>query len=274
MSSEKFVDMHMHSTFSDGVHAPVKLVEMAIRKGLSAICLSDHDIVDGFVELKPAAEAEGLEVMSGVELSCENEGRDCHMLGYGVSVTHERLQEMLRKFRDTREHRGIMIVEKLRDYGVNLDMDAILAKAGDGALGRPHIAEALLEGGHVSNIPEAFARYIGEDCPAYVDKYKMTPTEAVELIHEAGGVALLAHPGDNLQDPEGFEALLDLGVDGIEVHHPHHKPPVIKALLEIAERRDLLVSGGSDFHGFAGRENMGEPKVPYALFERVRDRLA
>jgi len=274
MSQEKFVDMHMHSTFSDGVHTPARLVEMAVAKGLCAISLSDHDIVDGFVELEPAARAAGLEAISGVELSCENNGRDCHMLGYGVSVSHGPLQDMLRKFRDTRERRGVMIVEKLRDMGVDLDMDAILAKAGDGALGRPHIAEALLEGGHVSNIPEAFAKYIGEDSPAYVDKYKMSPTEAVELIHAAGGVALLAHPGHYLEDPEAFEALLDLGLDGIEVHHPHHKPATVRALLEIAERRDLLVSGGSDFHGFAGRENMGEPPVPYALFERIRDRLA
>jgi len=273
MAQEKFVDLHMHSTFSDGVHTPTKLVEMAVRKGLAAISLSDHDIVDGFVELEPAAREAGVEVISGVELSCENEGRDCHMLGYGVGVTNGPLQEMLKKFRDTRERRGVMMVEKLREFGVNLDMDAILAKVGDGALGRPHIAEALLEGGHVSNIPEAFGRYIGEDCPAYVDKYKMTPTDAVDLIHESGGVALLAHPGHSAEGAEAFEALLDLGLDGIEVHHPQHKPPVVKALLEVAERRKLLVSGGSDFHGFAGRENMGEPRVPYVLFERIRERL-
>lgn len=274
MQQDKWIDLHMHSTFSDGIHSPAALVDIAVRKELSAIALADHDSLDGFRELEAAAGRVGVEVITGVELSSEHNGRDLHILGYGVSPDDASLLGMLRKFRDTRERRGIMIVEKLREFGIELDMDAILAKAGDGALGRPHIAEALVEGGHASDFPDAFAKYIGEDCPAYVEKYKITPADAVTHIHGAGGLAFVAHPGYYLEDLDAFGELLDQGFDGIEVHHPHHRNGVVEKLLEIATRRGFLVSGGSDFHGFAGRDNMGVPRVPYVLLERIKERLA
>jgi predicted metal-dependent phosphoesterase TrpH len=273
MQQEKYVDLHMHSTFSDGIHAPTKLVEIAVRKGLAAIALADHDSLDGFRELESAAGKAGLEVLSAVELSSEHNGRDLHILGYGVDPSHEGLLGMLQEFRDTRERRGIKIVEKLSGMGVKLDIDAILAKAGDGALGRPHIAEALVENGYAADFPEVFARYIGEDCPAYVEKYKITPGGAVEHIQAADGLAFVAHPGYYLEDMKTFEELLEQGFDGIEVHHPHHKNGVVEKLLDIARTRRMLISGGSDFHGFAGRDNMGEPKVPYRILEDIKRRL-
>jgi predicted metal-dependent phosphoesterase TrpH len=153
-------------------------------------------------------------------------------------------------------------------------MAAILARAGDGALGRPHIAEALVEGGHAGDFPEAFAKYIGEDCPAYVEKYKITPADAVEHIHLAGGLAFVAHPGYYLEDMDAFAELLSQGFDGIEVLHPHHRNGVVETLQGVADERGLLVSGGSDFHGFAGRDNMGLPKVPYELLADIKERLA
>lgn len=274
MHQEKWIDLHMHSTFSDGIHTPTKLVDIALRKELAAIALADHDSIDGCRELESAARSAGVEVMTGVELSSEHNGRDLHILGYGVDADDANLLNMLRRFRDTRERRGIMIVEKLKDIGIELDMDVILAKAGDGALGRPHIAEALVEGGYANDFAEVFARFIGEHCPAYVEKYKITPAGAVEHIQNAGGLAFVAHPGYYIDDMTAFEELLDQGFDGIEVHHPHHKNGVVDQLLGIAKARGLLTSGGSDFHGFAGRDNMGEPKVPYGLLERIKERLS
>lgn len=274
MPQDKYIDLHMHSTFSDGIHSPTKLVDIARRKELVAIALADHDSLEGFRELEAAAVAAGLEVITGVELSSEHNGRDLHILGYGIDPDDANLLGMLQKFRDTRERRGIMIVEKLREEGIELDMGAILAKAGDGALGRPHIAEALVEGGYANDFPEVFARYIGEHCPAYVEKYKITPAGAVEHIHGAGGLAFVAHPGYYLEDMAAFDELLDQGFDGVEVHHPHHKNGIVDQLGAIAGSRGLLTSGGSDFHGFAGRDNMGEPKVPYSLLEKIKARLA
>jgi len=274
MSQDRWIDLHTHSTFSDGTKSPGELVDIAIRKGLSALALADHDCVDGFAPLRDAAAKKGLEVITAVELSSEHRGRDLHILGYGIDPANEPLQKALREFIDTRDHRGVMIVAKLKELGVHVDMDAIRAKAGDGALGRPHIAEALVEGGYATDFPDAFAKYIGEDCPAYVPKHKISPSDAVAVIHGAGGLAFVAHPGYYIEDMAAFEELLDQGFDGIEVHHPHHKNGIVETLLRIAQSRSLLISGGSDYHGFAGRDNMGEPKVPYRLLEAIKRRLS
>lgn len=268
------IDMHTHSTYSDGVHAPAALVAMAKGKGLSGLALTDHDSVDGFPELLAAADAAGLEVMTGVELSCEYNGRDLHVLGYGVDTDNAALQALLREFRQAREQRGVRIVEKLGEQGVRIDMANVMARAGNGALGRPHIAAALVEAGYVEDHGQAFAKYIGEGCPAYVDKYKMQPAQAVASIHAAAGLAFIAHPGYYMEDYDAFLRLLDEGFDGVEVFHPYHIPPVTSRLLGLARDRGLLISGGSDFHGFAGRDNMGEPALSLPLFERIRETLA
>lgn len=271
--NDKRIDLHMHSHYSDGVHAPSVLVDLAKWKGVSAIALSDHDSLEGFPELAEAARAGGIEVMTGVELSCEHVGRDLHILGYGVSYASESLQQLLRDFRAAREERGIRIVEKLAAQGVHLDFAKVLAKADGGALGRPHIADALLEAGYVADHAQAFVKYIGEGCPAYVEKFKMSPEEAIDSIHAADGLAFVAHPGYYLEDLDSFTDLLDRGFDGIEVYHPHHNATMTTRLLTIARDAGLLLSGGSDFHGFAGRDNLGEPTVPYALFERIQEHL-
>jgi len=267
------IDLHMHSNYSDGVHAPAALVDMAKDKNLVAIALADHDSLGGFAELAAAAARAGLEVISAVELSCEHAERDLHVLGYGVDPDAAGLQGMLSKFRETRERRGELIVEKLSALGVRLDIQKVLARSGKRALGRPHIAEALVEGGHVKDFREAFARYLGEDAPAYVPKYKMSPADAVAHIHGARGLAFVAHPGYYLENTASFHALLYEGFDGIEVLHPHHGESAVERLREIASARGLLVSGGSDFHGFAGRDNMGDPPVPYEMLARIKERL-
>lgn len=272
-TSELRIDLHTHSNHSDGVHAPAVLIDLARWKGISAISLCDHDSLEGYPELEEAAGREGIEIITGVELSCEYVGRDLHVLGYGVDPGNEPLQRLLRDFRATRLRRGELIVERLARQGIHLDMEKVLARAGGGALGRPHIAAALVEAGHVSDHPQAFAKYIGEGCPAYVEKYKMRPDEAVAAIHAAGGLAFVAHPGYYLEDESAFRALLERGFDGVEVYHPHHQPRVVERLLTIARDFGLLISGGSDFHGFAGRDNLGEPPVPYLLLERIKETL-
>jgi predicted metal-dependent phosphoesterase TrpH len=272
-TSEPRIDLHTHSNNSDGVHAPSVLVDLARWKGISAISLCDHDSLEGYPELEAAARHEGVETITGVELSCEYVGRDLHVLGYGVNRSSEPLQALLRQFRTTRQRRGELIVEKLATQGIHLDIQKVLAKAAGGALGRPHIAAALVESGLVSDYPQAFAKYIGEGCPAYVEKYKMAPDEAVAAIHAAGGLAFVAHPGYYLEDERAFRLLLERGFDGVEVYHPHHQPAVINRLLGIARDHDLLISGGSDFHGFAGRDNLGEPVVPYSLLEQIKEAL-
>ncbi|HEX5132640.1 MAG TPA: PHP domain-containing protein [Candidatus Krumholzibacteria bacterium] len=273
MAFDKRIDLHTHSNHSDGVHAPAVLVDLAKWKGISAISLCDHDSLEGYPELEAAARKEGVEFITGVELSCEYVGKDLHILGYGVDRTDEQLQTLLLEFRATRQRRGELIVEKLATQGVHLDIGQVLAKAAGGALGRPHIAAALLEAGYVSDFGSAFNKYIGEGCPAYVDKYKMKPDDAVAAIHAAGGLAFVAHPGYYLEDEAAFRELLRKGFDGVEVYHPHHQPHVIARLLGIARDHGLLISGGSDFHGFAGRDNLGEPPVDYALLERIREAL-
>lgn len=271
--NELRIDLHTHSNHSDGVHAPSVLVDLAKWKGISAISLCDHDSLEGYDELEEVSRREGVEIITGVELSCEYTGRDLHVLGYGVDRRNAPLQDLLKDFRATRQRRGEQIVEKLAEQGIHLDIQNVLARAAGGALGRPHIAAALVEAGYVSDHPQAFARYIGEGCPAYVEKYKMLPDDAVAAIHAAGGLAFVAHPGYYLEDERAFRALLERGFDGVEVYHPHHQPPVVTRLLSLAREFGLLISGGSDFHGFAGRDNLGEPPVPYSLLERIKETL-
>jgi predicted metal-dependent phosphoesterase TrpH len=272
MHQEKLIDLHMHSHYSDGQLSPAELVDIAAGKSLKAIALADHDCLDGVGEYIEAANRAGIETISGVELSCIYKGRDLHILGYGVDENDKTFQDMLLKFRDTREHRGLKIIEKLGELGVHLDAAKVLEKAGDGALGRPHIAEALVEGGYVKVFGEAFDKYIGEDCPAYVDKYKMSPKEAVQHIHRAGGLAFVAHPGFYMEDLDAFYELLGYGFDGVEVNHSKHDEQTAQ-LSVIADERGLLKSGGSDFHGFARKESIGDPKVPYEYFSKIAERL-
>ena len=268
------VDLHMHSNFSDGVYSPSDLVDMAKENGLVAIALTDHDIVDGVSEAIEAGTKKGVEVLSGVELSCEFGGRDLHVLGYGVDPANEDFREMLHKFCETRFKRGIKIVEKLNALGMSIEPADVMAKSGKGALGRPHIAQAMVEGKHVASTQEAFDKYIADGGPAYVPKYKMDPTEAIGHIHGAGGLAFIAHPGVFIQKIDGLYDLIAEGFDGVEVYHPTHNDEKREALKAIADEKGLLVSGGTDYHGFPGRDlQVGSVDVSYELVEKIKERL-
>lgn len=268
------IDLHMHSTFSDGLKTPTELVTMAKNNGLVAIALTDHDSLGGIPELYDAGRELDLEVISGVELSCEFRARDLHVLGYGVDYKHGGFQGMLTKFRETRHQRGMKIIEKLNALGVEIQPEDVLARAEGAALGRPHIAAVLVEKGLVSRVGEAFDKYIAEGGPAYVPKYKMSASDAVNYIHEAGGMAFTAHPGIFLENMSEMHDLLDEGFDGVEVYHPKHNQQCQADLKGIADERGLLVSGGTDYHGFKGRDlPMGSMEVSYELLAAIKKRL-
>jgi predicted metal-dependent phosphoesterase TrpH len=268
------IDLHMHSTFSDGLKTPTELVRMAAANGLKAISLTDHDSVSGIPELLSASAESNLEVLSGCELSCEFDGRDLHVLGYGVDHEHVAFGNTLQKFRDTRHERGLKIIEKLNALGVDITVEEVLARAEGAALGRPHVAAVLVEKGIVSRVAEAFDKYIAEGGPAYVPKYKMTASDAVNHIHGAGGLAFTAHPGIFLENESELHQMLDEGFDGIEVYHPKHDARRRASLKAIADERGLLVSGGTDYHGFAGRDlPMGSEEVSYDLLVAIKERL-
>lgn len=268
------IDLHMHSTFSDGLFSPTELVEKAVEKSLDAISLTDHDCVDGVGEAVAAGREYGVEVLSGVELSCEFRGRDLHILGYGVDPDHAGFQNMLERFRDTRERRGLQIIEKLNDLGIPIEANDVMVKSGKGALGRPHIAAVLAEKKFVSSPTEAFDKYIAEGGPAYVPKYKMDPKDAIGHIRRAGGLAFMAHPGIFLKDMDEMSALLAEGFDGVEVYHPKHDEKTVATLTSVAAANGLLISGGSDYHGFANRDlPIGSIDLSYDLLEKIKNRL-
>jgi predicted metal-dependent phosphoesterase TrpH len=264
----------MHSTFSDGLFSPTELIGKAVKRKLAAISLTDHDCLDGTKEAVAAGKEMDVEVLSGVELSCEFKERDLHILGYGVDPYHAEFQEMLQRFRDTREKRGMKIVEKLNKLGVTIDADDVMAKSEHGALGRPHIAAVMAEKGFVKSAVEAFDKYIAEGGPAYVPKFKMSPPEAIRYIRLAGGLSFIAHPGIFLTDMDEMSTLLSEGFDGIEVYHPKHNVATVKALTSMAEERDLLLSGGSDYHGFTNRDlPIGALDISYDVLQKIKERL-
>jgi len=282
---KKYVDLHLHSTCSDGSHAPAEVVCMAARAGLSAIALADHDNLDGIDEAMAAGKELGIEVLPAVELSVLwGEYEDIHLLGYGFDHHNQEMGEALRGFRDFRENRNEHIVgrvnEKLEGEGREpIDFAEVRAKAG-GTVGRPHIALALIEKGHAADKDEAFRNYL---VPCNLQKRFFPIDEAIAMVHRAGGVAVLAHPPFITPDRKVFESLLEafvpLGLDGVEAYNNGADNDDIDWYITQARRRSLIVTGGSDFHGDEGGEiviggSRGNLKIPYRCVEEIREALA
>ena len=253
------IDLHMHSTASDGVYSPAEVVQIALTNNMDVIALTDHDTGNGLAEAQHAAALTQLEVLSGCELSSEDKNGDRHILGYLYNLNNVPLQQMFTELREARVNRADRIVEKLHGLGVDVSLDRVYALAGSGSVGRPHVARAMFEQGIVGSLQEAFDKYLYDDGPAYVPHARLTPEGAIKLLHAAGGVAVLAHPG-RYKDPYGpiIESLVPLGLDGIEVYYPDHTPTVIKDLRAIAQRHNLLITVGSDFHR---REGDGSARI-------------
>jgi predicted metal-dependent phosphoesterase TrpH len=249
--------------------SPEEVVEAACEMGLAGIGIADHDAVAGIEVAAEAAKICGLRVIPAVEFSTYEGKADIHILGYLMDTGNEKLLEHLAKFRDVRLNRGIKMVERLRDMGVNINVDSVLEIAGAGAVGRPHIARALLKNGAVGNYEEAFKKYIGFHSPAYVQKYQLRPHEAFGIIREAGGVGVLAHPGTLKRDDliPGFVAA---GMRGIEVYHPKHSKRLADHYKQITEKMGLVATGGSDSHGRKdGTLLLGSITVPAATVEAL-----
>ena len=271
----KYADLHIHSTASDGSWTPAEVVHVAKEKGLSCIALADHDTVDGIEDAQKAGTELGVEVIPALEFSTLYRGGEVHMLGYCIDWRDNNLRTELKKVADARLNRGQGMVVKLQELGIDIDWAEVKEIAGDGAVGRPHIAKALLEKGYIKTMGEAFtAAYIGNGGRAYVERYQMSPERAIQLTMDAGGVPVLAHPGfykkNSRLEKEDIIHLVEHGVQGIEVWHTKHSEKDTHYYESIAWEAGLLMTGGSDCHGDNANEVlMGQIKLPYRYVERL-----
>jgi predicted metal-dependent phosphoesterase TrpH len=267
------IDLHMHTNRSDGVLTPAELLERVRASGVRAFAVTDHDTLDGYRAVLELLQPDDPELISGVELSVDCYGEDLHLLGYLFDPDHEGLNSELRRFQEERNRRGRLMVQKLEQLGLDVPYDEVLREAGGSAIGRPHVAEAMVRVGAVSGFDEAFRKYIGNDGPAYVPKVKLTPDQAIDLVHGAGGVAVLAHPGINGMY-RYVEELAGMKLDGIEVYHYSHSGHQVKQFKDLARRYHLLQSGGSDFHGRHDTEGeIGAEPVPLDYLGRLKQRV-
>jgi predicted metal-dependent phosphoesterase TrpH len=268
-----YVDLHMHSTASDGSRAPADVVRAARKANLVAIALTDHDSVAGLAEAEAMGAELGVRIVKGVELSAVEGETETHLLGLHLRDTGV-LERGLAELAQMRTRRGQTIVERLNELGVAVSFDSVLAQVGTGVLGRPHVARALIAEGWATDARDAFDRYLGAGRPAYVAKEQLSMPDAIAMIHAAGGLAVLAHPGAG-GTRERIEALRALGLDGIEVKHPSHSSGDTTRLRGLCEQFDLVPSGGSDWHGAAeGPRTIGMMQVPAEWLARQDAQLA
>jgi 3',5'-nucleoside bisphosphate phosphatase len=247
-------DLHTHSHYSDGYLTPEELIINAKHAGLTHLAITDHDNVDAIDEAVSIGEKHGLEIVPGVEISAEHNGRETHILAYYFDYLNEELLSYLKNFRKERLKRAEKIVEKLNELNIPITLADVLARVkGNGSVGRPHIAVAILEKGLVHNYYDAFTKFIGDGKPAYVKKPNISAKDAISLINRCGGLSFIAHPGKSMRNNNALFELIEFGIDGIEVIHPSHSDHDREYFRDIASQYFLLESGGSDFHG--GRIN-------------------
>lgn len=266
----KFADLHAHTLASDGTLTPAQLVQEGLKRKLSAIAIVDHDTLDGIAEAIAAAQDTDLEIIPGIELTAQHEGQEIHILGYYLDYHSDALFKQLKLLQANRIERVHKIIKNLRDLGVELNPDAVFKISGKSTVGRMHIARALVGEGKVSSIPEAFRKYIGDKSPAYVLGFTLSVQDAIKMIKDAGGLAVLAHPY-LLRNDELIAEFSAYGLDGIEIYYPEHSQSMVNFYLDLAKKLNLLVTGGSDFHGSAKPDiKLGMMKVPLELAEKLR----
>lgn len=269
-----FADLHLHTSYSDGTYSPEELVRQALRYGLGVVALTDHDTLEGCAATATACQAAGIEFVPGTELTAEQEGNEIHILGYFIDVKDERLLAEMSRFQSVRQNRIREMVSRLNGLDVPLRAEAVFALANCRAPGRPHVARALVKAGLCSSLDEAFDRFLKKNRPAWVPKFKMSARRAIDLVHQAGGVAVMAHPGLNRTD-EVIPAMVEAGLDGLECFHTKHSTSTTEHYLEMADQYHLLVTGGSDCHGQSkGRPLIGTVHLPYDHVVRLKARAA
>ena len=267
----KFVDLHLHTNFSDSTLSAAELVRLSVESGLSAIAITDHDCVEGIDPAKKEAEKFNLEIIPGIELTAEVDGKELHMLGYYIDHHDPKLIKKLEKMKKIRQKRIFDMVEKLKTLGVdNIDPDEVFNQSGMGTVGRAHLALILKKKGWVNSFSQAFKKYIGDKSPAYVGKFKMPPKEAIKTILDSGGIPVLAHPHapgeDNL-----IADFVSYGLQGLEIYYPGYPEYQIRHYQSLADKFGLVVTGGSDYHGDL-KDNIviGKPEVPYEVVEKLK----
>ena len=278
------IDLHIHTTASDGTFTPEQVVSHAHQLNLKAIAITDHDTVAGSKQALSSGIPTSLGFITGVEISSTPPpfypgSGSFHLLGYSIRLDDPNLNQTLEQLQQARKNRNPSIINRLNELGISITLDEVRKEAGDGQLGRPHIAQLMVKKGMVTSIDEAFDQFLGTGKPAYVDKQRVECFKAIEIILEAGGVPVLAHPG--LLDYKTENQLDDLiaklkkaGIQGVEVYYSGHTPDQTRLYAELAQRHDLLMTGGSDFHGAIQPEiemgsGLGDLMVPYDLFEKL-----
>lgn len=245
------IDLHSHTTASDGQHAPAALLALAAAAGVTTLAVTDHDTVDGLEAAEAAARALGVRLVPGIELSAFLDGREVHILGHFIDPSHRPLRAFAERLRGERTARMEAMVERLRGLGYPVSMGEVLAVAGDAQLGRPHLARALVARGWCRSTKEAFDRFLGSGRPAWVDRFRLSHEEAIRLVRGAGGCATLAHPGSSKMEPWDIGRLAAAGLAGLEVLHPDHQPSLREKFHRAAQQHGLVPTAGSDFHGEA-----------------------
>jgi len=276
------IDLHTHSSCSDGSLSPRELVQLAKKRDLRAIALTDHDTVAGVAEAVAAGKELGVEVVTGVEISAQYPPGTMHILGYCFSPSQPELLKALKKLQKARAARNPKIIERLQALGLEITTDEVL-NLSSGQVGRPHIAKALVNRGYVSSIDEAFSRYLKKGAVAYAEKFRFSPREAIALIRGAGGLAVLAHPSTlGINKPRELTLLVkelqEMGLAGLEVFYPNHTEETVVLYQDIAKKLGLVRTGGSDFHGnlrdhsYLGNSILGQD-LDYGLLQNIRERL-
>lgn len=266
-------DLHAHTTASDGQQSPEEVIRLATQASLDVIAITDHDTTAGIAPAQSASYGL-IKVIPGIEIGSRTHDDEIDILGYFIDPAHAELQARLEFFRRNRTERGQQIVERLGQLGVPVDWERVLAFAGGDTVGRPHIAQAMVEMGYVESVKAAFERYLGSDKPGYVARETLSPEGAIELIHAAGGVAVLAHPVYVRDFPSMVERLVPAGLDGIELHYPDHTPEIEACARELVQRFGLIMTGGSDFHGLnmTGKAMLGTAIAPPGAVDALRER--
>src|SRR5688572_28513251 len=270
----RYADLHTHTYHSDGTRSPKEVVDVALAHGIEILAISDHDNLAAYYEIQPYAVSAGVTLIPAIELSCGYDGIDVHVLAYAFDAHDERIDASLRGFREARQRRGFAIAERLRILGYRIDPERIDQLAAGGAVGRPHVARALVEAGYVASVSDAFDKLLGTGKPGYVEKERFRIAEAIALIRTAGGVTSIAHPTVYPNHEQLVPVLLDGGIDGVEVMHPDVDELNRERYPNLARFRGKLATGGSDDHGAVKTtETLGTIKVPESMIAPIMERL-